>query len=98
MGLDRSTVVRSVEAACELSRRRFAAFYSYANGWHVPEHQKQLASALERVERTPDSRIVIVWPPRHGKSETASIGFPAWCLGRGQAGLGPLEHVPFAAS
>lgn len=33
-------------------------------------------------------RVILVLPPRHGKSELASRRFPAWCLGRD-----PAKHI-----
>src|SRR5262249_51253472 len=37
---------------------------------------------LERVERGEIDRLMLLVPPRHGKSELASRRFPAWYLGR----------------
>jgi predicted phage terminase large subunit-like protein len=41
-----------------------------------------LADKLEAVERGDVQRLIITFPPRHGKTTLASIAFPAWCLGR----------------
>jgi len=38
-------------------------------------------TALEKVERGEDVRIILECPPRHGKSELATKKFPAWVLG-----------------
>lgn len=35
-----------------------------------------------RVERGEVNRLIIMMPPRHGKSETTTVKFPAWYLGR----------------
>src|SRR6516165_3183231 len=43
---------------------------------------KQIAEQLERVERNEIDRLMLLVPPRHGKSELASRRFPAWFLGR----------------
>jgi len=43
---------------------------------------RQIASQLERVERGEIDRLMLLVPPRHGKSELASRRFPAWYLGR----------------
>src|SRR6516162_8297500 len=43
---------------------------------------KQIAEQLERVERGEIDRLMLLVPPRHGKSELASRRFPAWYLGR----------------
>jgi predicted phage terminase large subunit-like protein len=43
---------------------------------------KQIAEQLERIERGDIDRLMLLLPPRHGKSELASRRFPAWYLGR----------------
>jgi predicted phage terminase large subunit-like protein len=40
------------------------------------------AGQLERVERGEVDRLMLLLPPRHGKSELASKRYPAWLLGR----------------
>src|ERR1700730_919907 len=42
----------------------------------------QIAEQLERIERGEIDRLMLLVPPRHGKSELASRRFPAWYLGR----------------
>ena len=37
---------------------------------------------MEAIERGELKRLMIFMPPRHGKSEIASVQFPAWYLGR----------------
>lgn len=54
---------------------------TYGNYTPKPYH-RALASALEQVERGEITRLMIFCPPRHGKSELASVRFPAWYLGR----------------
>ena len=51
-------------------------------GWINGEHQKLICDRLESVERGEIDRLIITAPPRHGKSELATIRFPAWFLGR----------------
>lgn len=51
---------------------------NYKPNWH---HEK-ISSALEKVESGEIKRLIIQMPPRHGKSQLASINFPAWYLGR----------------
>lgn len=76
------------EAARELLHRRRARaglidFTTYTKpGFLVGEHHKQIADALESVERGECDRLMIFAPPRHTKSELASRRFPAWFLGR----------------
>jgi predicted phage terminase large subunit-like protein len=76
------------EAAQELLRRRAARqslidFTVYTKpDFQVGAHHKQIAEALEAVERGECDRLMIFAPPRHTKSELASRRFPAWFLGR----------------
>jgi hypothetical protein len=51
---------------------------NYRPNWH---HEK-ISDKLEAVERGEIKRLMIFMPPRHGKSQLASINFPAWYLGR----------------
>lgn len=51
---------------------------NYESSWH----HEVIAGALQRVERGDIDRLILMIPPRHGKSELASIRFPAWYLGR----------------
>ncbi|CAB4120930.1 Archaeophage PsiM2, terminase large subunit [uncultured Caudovirales phage] len=43
---------------------------------------RALAAALEAVEAGKKLRLIITFPPRHGKSELSSKRFPAWYIGR----------------
>lgn len=52
---------------------------------------KALAAALEEVEAGRLLRLIVTFPPRHGKSELTSRRFPAWLVGRD-----PYRHVMFA--
>lgn len=52
--------------------------HNYKASWH----HEIMAAALEEVERGDVDRLLLMLPPRHGKSELASIRFPAWALGR----------------
>jgi predicted phage terminase large subunit-like protein len=76
------------QIATELLRRTDAtesliAFteYTYERYRTAPHHQR-IAEQLERVERGEVDRLMLLVPPRHGKSELASIRWPAWYLGR----------------
>jgi predicted phage terminase large subunit-like protein len=76
------------QAATELLRRKEAtesliAFTEYTfERYRTANHHKQIAEQLERVERGEIDRLMLLVPPRHGKSELASIRLPAWYLGR----------------
>jgi predicted phage terminase large subunit-like protein len=75
-------------AATELIRRTDAAesliaFTEYTfPRYRTAPHHRVIAGQLERVERGEVDRVMLLVPPRHGKSELASIRLPAWYLGR----------------
>lgn len=50
--------------------------------YRTAPHHKLIAEHLERVERGELDRLMLLVPPRHGKSELASKRFPAFYLGR----------------
>jgi predicted phage terminase large subunit-like protein len=50
--------------------------------YKTAEHHSKVAAALERVANGECKRLMLLLPPRHGKSELASKRFPAFCLGR----------------
>jgi len=52
-------------------------FSGYSPNWH----HKILAEKLMELERGDIDRLMVLMPPRHGKSELASVRFPAWFLG-----------------
>lgn len=49
----------------------------YLPNWHI----RAIAHQLERVRRGEIKRLLITMPPRSGKSISASVAFPAFCLG-----------------
>lgn len=55
--------------------------YTYPRYRAAPLH-KTISEQLERVERGEIDRLMLLVPPRHGKSELASRHFPAYYLGR----------------
>jgi predicted phage terminase large subunit-like protein len=69
---------------------RFLDFCRYVDPKFLAvPHAKHVAAKLEKVARFIESggkeginRLMILMPPRHGKTEQASIKFPAWLLGR----------------
>lgn len=67
----------------ELSRRKLSWFIKYHfNDYEESWHHSLIISKLEAVERGEIRKLMIFVPPRHGKSEIASINFPAWFFGR----------------
>lgn len=77
-----------IESAQELRRRRQARdrlipFACYTMPEYQPAaHLELLAEKLEAVECGEIKRLMIIFPPRHGKSELVSIRFPVWAMGR----------------
>lgn len=67
----------------ELARRKLSWFIKYSfEGYRENWHHTRIISKLEAVERGEIRKLMIFVPPRHGKSEIASINFPAWFFGR----------------
>ena len=50
--------------------------------YQTARHHTEIAAHLEAVERGEIDRLMVIEPPRHGKSELVSRRFPAWYLGR----------------
>jgi predicted phage terminase large subunit-like protein len=76
------------QVARELLRRKDAAesliaFTEYTfPRYRTARHHRIIAEQLELVARGEVDRLMLLVPPRHGKSELASIRLPAWFLGR----------------
>jgi len=73
-------------AARVLSRRSLLQFTkkthpSYEAGWVHADICARLERFSRDVEARRSPRLMLLMPPRHGKSELASIRFPAWHLG-----------------
>lgn len=69
------------EAKSHLIDFQIATNPKYEPNWH----HEIIATELERIELRGDRdyKVLLVFvPPRHGKSELCSVGFPAWYLGR----------------
>ena len=59
------------------------AFTEYTfERYRTAQHHRIIAEQLQRVERGEIDRLMLLVPPRHGKSELASKRFPAFYLGR----------------
>lgn len=71
-------LLRRTEAAQSLTKFTEYTFPKYRTAWH----HEAIAEQLERVERGEIDRLMLLVPPRHGKSELASRRFPAYYLGR----------------
>ncbi len=64
---------------CKRSLKEFirAVQPGYVFNWH----HLVLIGALERLRRREIKRLIVMMPPRHGKSTLVSVLFPAWALG-----------------
>ena len=70
-----------------LARRRLLTFTEkinprYQAGWVHEDICRRLERFSREVEGGKSPRLMLLMPPRHGKSELASRMFPAWHLGR----------------
>lgn len=74
----------------KLARQKFLYFCQYVDPkFEDAPHMRLVAEKLEKVAKFIQTkgkdgigRLMILMPPRHGKSEQASRKFPAWLLGR----------------
>lgn len=65
------------------ARRSLEGWFRLLNpSFEVAPHHARVVQELEAVERGDTKRLIISMPPRHGKTELASIAFPSWYLGR----------------
>lgn len=85
---DPKTVALKAELASRaLSRRRLLPFVQrinprYLAAWVHGDICRRLEKFSDDVVKGLSPRLMILMPPRHGKSELASRMFPAWHLGR----------------
>ena len=80
-----AAVVREM-ATRVLARRSLLQFTkkthpSYTAGWVHDDICRRLQRFSQQVKDKKSPRLMLLMPPRHGKSELASIRFPAWHLG-----------------
>lgn len=78
--------VRREMARRVLARRSLIAFTQrflpqYTPGWVHYDMAERLEQFKTDVENQLSPRLMLLMPPRHGKSEIGSIRFPGWCLG-----------------
>jgi phage terminase large subunit-like protein len=74
----------------ELARRHLVDYQKYINPWYRPgRHHILVGAILEQVlnfvqtkGETGIGRLLILEPPRHGKSQQGSIDFPSFFLGK----------------
>jgi len=78
--------VRREIARRVLARRSLIEFTKrflplYDPGWVHYDIARRLEKFKEDVENQLSPRLMLLVPPRHGKSELGSIRWPGWCLG-----------------
>lgn len=78
--------IRKLLADRVLARRRLLHFTKlthprYSAGWVHDDICRRLERFSAQVAAGKSPRLMLLMPPRHGKSELASIRFPAWHLG-----------------
>lgn len=74
-------IQRQIKA--ELCRRDFACFIAQVRpGYIFNWHHTALIQLLQKLADREIMRLVVMMPPRHGKSELVSRLFPAWILAR----------------
>jgi len=84
----RKSYSQFLRAGEELIRRKQATeslipFCQYTMpDYQSPSHLIALSDALESVERGELKRLIVLMPPRHGKSELVSLRFPCWYLAK----------------
>lgn len=77
-----------IEAIKALARKSLVDFSIYTNPRYEPNwHHELIAKELESIEdgsfqKDGNKILILMLPPRHGKSEESTINFPAWYLGR----------------
>jgi predicted phage terminase large subunit-like protein len=82
----KAALIRATLAKRELARRSLLQFTqatlpTYTPGWVHEDICRRLERFSQAVAAKKSPRLMLLMPPRHGKSELASIRFPAWHLG-----------------
>lgn len=71
------------ESRIRTARKSLIGFTEYTyDRYKTGRHHRIIAEQLERVECREIDRLMLLLPPRHGKTELASRRYPAWTLGR----------------
>ena len=95
MGYNVSKVDESYRIAlkADIARESFRHFIQYVKpDYEFNWHHIVLIDALQRLAERKYQRLIVMMPPRHGKSELVSVLFPAWCFARD-----PSEHLILAS-
>lgn len=74
---------KTIQAAAHFARKDLIDFCIFTDKRYEPNwHHELIAEKLEKVAKGEIKRLMIFMPPRHGKSQLATINFPAWYLGQ----------------
>lgn len=70
----------------EMARRHLIYYIKqtmpgFVPGWWLQDLCRRLEKFMRDVEESRSPRLIVAVPPRHGKSNAASIKFPEWVLG-----------------
>ena len=88
MGYDISKVDEAYRIAlkADIARESFRHFIEFvAPKYEFNWHHLILIDALQRLAERQYHTLIVMMPPRHGKSQLVSILFPAWCFARNPA-------------
>ena len=78
-----------IQLKASIAKDSFKAFVSFVKPDYVFNwHHLVIIDALQRLAERKYQRLIVMCPPRHGKSELVSVLFPAWCFARNSS-----EHV-----
>lgn len=74
----------AVEARKELARRKYVDYCEYVHrgNWHPYPVHRLICGKLEQVIQGICKRLIILMPPRHGKSQTVSETFPSYYVSK----------------
>lgn len=76
LGFLRKSSMNSLLSFCQVYDKEYGVAF-----FHEIIAEK-LEKVIENIKKNKKSRIILAIPPRHGKSQLASIYFPAWALGK----------------
>lgn len=83
--------IRDLKA--DIARESFRHFIEFIKpDYEFNWHHLVIIDALQRLADRKYQRLIVMCPPRHGKSELVSVLFPAWCFARNSK-----EHVIVAS-
>ena len=79
-------IVRRELERREMARRHLIYYIKqtmpgFLPGWWLQDLCRRLEKFMRDVEESKSPRLIVAVPPRHGKSNAASIKFPEWVLG-----------------